>query len=334
MSHILDIIIPEYDCPIEFMTRLLDSINKQKNINFKEIGIIIINDKSKNKYKKSWFKQRYPKLNIEYLIKDINEGQGLTRQYGLDRSEASYVTFIDQDDMLADNNSLSLVINQIKTSNEVTRISTCSDEETNIDGKLYRVHYDNSGLLCLHALYLRRQFLLDNNIRFSDTIRYHEDVYFTNIINYLTFNSNIFINETTYLWKWNEKSQVRSDKSIYFHLEDFIKAKFESLKFINNITKPDESFVLANIFTVYALLASNIVDDDSSKDKKNEFEICFYNNVIEYIELLNKLNNNDIDIFTKISLESHYRMCPNMILKESFKDFINRLENTYGNKID
>ncbi|MCR4898684.1 MAG: glycosyltransferase, partial [Acholeplasmatales bacterium] len=183
MSHFLDIIIPEYDCPIEFMIRLLDSINKQKNIEVKEIGIIIVNDKSKNKYKKSWFKQRYPKLNIEYLVKDINEGQGLTRQYGLDRSEATYVTFIDQDDMLYEYDNLAKVINYIKEHNDDIYFTEYL-EETYIDNKLYIQHHDPIRLRCLHGLFLNRLFLINNKIRFSNKIRYHEDVYLCDLLYY------------------------------------------------------------------------------------------------------------------------------------------------------
>ena len=49
MERFLDIIVPEYNCPIEYMIRLLNSVNIQKNIDFREIGVIIVNDCSKNK---------------------------------------------------------------------------------------------------------------------------------------------------------------------------------------------------------------------------------------------------------------------------------------------
>ena len=113
MERFLDIIIPEYDCKEEFMKRLLQSISRQINVDFNEIGIIIVNDKSKNKLRKGLFKN-FPKLNIEYFIKDVNEGVGMTRQYGLDRSTAQYVTFVDQDDELYGNDSLFQVISHLK----------------------------------------------------------------------------------------------------------------------------------------------------------------------------------------------------------------------------
>ena len=115
MGNILDIIIPEYNCPEEHIKRLLNSINIQKNIDFKEIGIIIVNDSSKKKLRKGLFKN-YPKLNIKYYVKDKNEGQGLARQYGLDNSTAKYVTFIDQDDIfnIYDRTALAKTIDCLK----------------------------------------------------------------------------------------------------------------------------------------------------------------------------------------------------------------------------
>ena len=65
MKHFLDIIIPEYNCKINDMKALLESIKRQKFVDLKEIGVIIVNDASSNKLKKSLFRS-YPQLNIEY----------------------------------------------------------------------------------------------------------------------------------------------------------------------------------------------------------------------------------------------------------------------------
>ena len=325
MNTFLDIIIPEYDCKLEYMVRLLDSINKQKNINFKELGIIIVNDKSKNKYKKSWFKQRYPKLNIEYLVKEINEGQGLTRQYGLDRSNAKYVTFIDQDDLLYDNLSLYNVINYLKN-NEVEKLHTSFIEE-NRDGSYIR--YGKHDLECLHALFLKRDFLLKYNVRFSDKFRYHEDVYYLSLVNALVNEDlSVYYDIVTYVWKCNLNSQVRSNRDFYFHFDDFVKAQLYSLKYLDSINKNNKLTILANIFSLYVPLASNIFDDTNNELKiYGEKELYNY---IKNINILNELTDDEIKEYTNIVYKGNLRTHSDMIIKESFKDFINRLEKTYG----
>ena len=113
MNKFLDIIIPEYNCNLEYVKALLNSINIQKNIDFKEIGIIYVNDKSDKLLNESIFNE-YPNLDITYLKREENGGQGNARQTGLDYSKAEYVTFIDQDDCLFRDLALAPVINNLK----------------------------------------------------------------------------------------------------------------------------------------------------------------------------------------------------------------------------
>ena len=113
MAHFLDIIIPEYNCKEEHIIRLLNSILQQLNVDFNEIGIILVNDDSPKKISESLLKS-VTKVDIEYYFKEKNEGQGLTRQFGFEKSSAEYVTFVDQDDMLFGPTSLSETINVLK----------------------------------------------------------------------------------------------------------------------------------------------------------------------------------------------------------------------------
>ncbi|MCR5349584.1 MAG: glycosyltransferase family 2 protein [Acholeplasmatales bacterium] len=204
--HFLDIIIPEYNCPQEYMIRLLNSINRQKNIDFKEVGIIIVNDCSKIKYKKSWFKQRYPKLNINYLIKDINEGQGLTRQYGCDNSDAEYITYIDQDDELYGDSSLFNVFSLLKERKKVFAITSIY-EEVYFENKLYYKEHSCFNFKSLHGLFIKREYLKEINLRFHKDLRQYEDIYYTSCLFYVTSDFDYF-NFVSYVWKYNEKSLV------------------------------------------------------------------------------------------------------------------------------
>ena len=64
--NFLDIIIPQYKEDDQVLDKLLSSINEQRNVDFNEIGIILINDCSNVKISKELIAS-YPKLRIDYL---------------------------------------------------------------------------------------------------------------------------------------------------------------------------------------------------------------------------------------------------------------------------
>ena len=66
----LDIIIPQYGETAQTVETALNSIAMQKDVDFNEIGVFLINDHSKNQIKSTTLK-KFPQLNITYLINGI-----------------------------------------------------------------------------------------------------------------------------------------------------------------------------------------------------------------------------------------------------------------------
>jgi len=326
MERSLDIIIPMYNTPKEYITRALNSINKQKGIDFKSIGVIIIDDCStKIKYKKSWFKQSFPKLQITYIINKENVGAGVSRQNGIDISEAKYITFLDSDDEFYGNDIFPKVFSVFEQF-VVDKIFSKVNEETIIDGVFYNVVHDFNSLDSLHGLFVRRQFLIDNNIRFDDKLRIHEDFYFVRLLNGFAADSRAFIDQITYNWKWNSNSLMRSQKERYNHLEDEIYAIFKTNEIFENAGVDYLSQYISGMCTLYLLLASNLFDFEEYKQLKPRYLDLFlkyYNKDKFNMFGLDKLNER-----IKKKYDDLFRCYPWMIIKEDFNSFLknNKLE--------
>ena len=167
-THFLDIIVPEYEGE-EYLFDFLDSLAKQKDVDFSEIGVIIVNDASPHKIKTYKFK-RYGNLNIEYIINKKNVGQGLTRQNGIDHSKAEYITMFDQDDVFYDKDDycLSKMIAELKKREQKVIIGNVYEETTSINGVPLRIKYDKDNtMVFVHGIYADRKYLKDNGYKVS-----------------------------------------------------------------------------------------------------------------------------------------------------------------------
>ena len=332
MSNILDIIIPIYNTPEEYLVRALNSINKQRNLDFKSVNVIVVDDASKKiKYKKSWFKQRFPKLHVTNLFNEENVGPGVTRQHGIDAGDGKYITFLDSDDEFVGFESIKNIIECLIQFN-LDKLSTSVNEEVVDERDVINIKHDSNSLQSLHALYLKRDFLTKNNIKFDDKLRRYEDLYYLTIVNAMAGESQAFVDEITYNWKWNQQSMMRNSMQKYPDLEAQIYALTKSLEFLDKkVCSFDKNYV-SNLLIICSIINSNILDLPEYFHLKKEylslFDILFENNK-------NKFDNVGYEFVRKninLIIQSLNRMYPWVVLNDSFKDFINRLEKTYGNK--
>ena len=90
----LSIIIPEYNAE-GLLPDLLACLDKQIQATKHEVEVFVIDDGSKVP-----FSTDYPWAQV---FRKQNEGPGIARNVGLDHMTGDYFTFIDADDMVADN---------------------------------------------------------------------------------------------------------------------------------------------------------------------------------------------------------------------------------------
>ena len=204
----LNILIPQYNEYENDISPLLNSIAIQQNIDFNEIGIIICNDGSDIILNDN-FLGSYP-FEIQYF-KEPHKGVSSTRNFLLDKSDAEYIMFCDADDMFYNACGLWILFREFEKGEFDTLISVFIEESRDIDGKIMYINHDVDTTF-VHGKVYRRQYLIDNVIRFNDSLTIHEDSYFTLLTHNCTESSKIKYCPTPfYLWRWRDNSVCRHD---------------------------------------------------------------------------------------------------------------------------
>ena len=203
----LDILIPQYNEKEVDILPLLNSIAVQQNVDFNEIGVIICNDGSDTILGDDFLKC-YP-FNIQYF-KEPHKGVSATRNFLLDKSDAEYVMFCDADDMFYNACGLWILFREFEKDDFDTLMSAFI-EEVKKDGKVSYVNHDIDSVF-VHGKVHRKQYLIDNNIRFNEALTIHEDSYFTILTQNCTDTDNVKYCPTSfYLWRWRDNSVCRHD---------------------------------------------------------------------------------------------------------------------------
>lgn len=213
----LDILIPQWKEDEKVIKPLLDSIAMQRSVDLKnDIQVIIVNDGT-DVILSDEFLNSY-EFNIKYLKNEKNMDISYTRNKAFDSGDSEYVMFCDDDDMFFSALGLYTIFEYINEVDEKTGmlgfdvlVPTFKEELTNNWGKT--IYYNRKKDRTFnHGKVYRRAYLEDNNIRFSEKISRHEDVYFNGI----ALAATPYVKEVDncyYLWCNNEKSVTRSSKN-------------------------------------------------------------------------------------------------------------------------
>lgn len=215
----LDLIVPHYREPWNVCRYLFDTIAVQRGILFDNVRLILINDGEDSVLfgdagQAMFHFAEYP-FTVDYIVKE-HEGVSAARNAGLDASDADYVMFCDIDDGFLNNYALHLIFSAMQEGFDYL-VSNFVEETFDADGNATIIPHDQD-LTFMHGKVYRRQFLLDNDLRFDESMNIHEDGYF-NMLVYSTAQNVGKIKKITtpiYLWRWNDNSVVRSNR------EDFV----------------------------------------------------------------------------------------------------------------
>lgn len=203
----LQILVPQYKEDDKTIKPLLDSIMVQEGVDFSEIGVIIANDGS-DVILDDGFLASYP-FQIKY-IRCEHRGVSATRNACLDASTADYVMFCDADDKFYNACGLWIVFREIANGGFDTLISDFIEETKHpmTGERTYITRRMDSTFV--HGKFHRRKYLVDNNIRWNDSLTIHEDSYFNCLCQKLTSNAK-YCQTPFYLWKWRDESVCRHD---------------------------------------------------------------------------------------------------------------------------
>ena len=295
----VSIIIPVYGVE-KYIERCLDSVINQT---LKDIEIIIVNDGSRDNSLKIC-KIYQEKDNRIQIYSKLNEGLGLTRNYGMDRANGRYIAFLDSDDFVDLDFYEKLYNNAIKNDADATftnykiydksnniieeKNSNIPFEENCLDSKdvLYNMlkvptKYSRKkflGMSVWRSIY-RLELLRKNNIKFcSERDIISEDIIF-NFDFFVKSNKITFIKDTYYYYCENSTSLT------HIYRED----RFEKNKTLYKvlIQKAKENGIYENT----KIGINNIFMDRVRAAIKNEF-LYNVNNAKENVRKI--LNDNDV----------------------------------------
>lgn len=200
----LQILTPHYKESEKDIMPLLDSIALQQNVDFSEIGVIICHD---GEGSKDLVLPDYPFLVDQ--IRQEHKGVSAARNACLDASTADYVMFCDCDDMFVNMCGLYIIFREMKQGFD-SLISVFQEESRNPETKeVVYINHDMDSTF-VHGKVHRRQYLIDNHIRWNDCLTVHEDSYF-NILCQNLSNNVKYCTVPFYLWKWRDESVCRHD---------------------------------------------------------------------------------------------------------------------------
>ena len=246
----LQILVPQYNEQDFVVQPLLDSIMLQQAINFDDIGVIICNDGSDVHLSRT-FLASYP-YDIEYH-KEPHRGVSGTRNACLDYSTAEYVMWCDADDIFYNACGLWIIFREIELGEFDSMTSVFVEEKYNKEtGKTLFVTHEKDSTF-VHGKVHRRQYLLDNEIRWDDSLTVHEDSYFNVLCQSLSENVK-YCDVPFYLWKWRDDSVCRHDPkymlktySKYIDSNDALVKEFERRERPNDA----EFYVVMMTFDAY-----------------------------------------------------------------------------------
>lgn len=204
----LQILVPQYQETEEVIKPLLDSIAIQQSVDLKnDIGVIIVNDGS-DVFLSEDFLKSYS-YEIKYF-KETHRGVSGTRNACFDHATADYVMFCDADDMFCNVCGLYIIFNEINNGGFDSLVSVFM-EESHVPGTnqiLYLNHEMDSTFV--HGKVHRRQYLIDQHIRWNQNLTIHEDSFFN--IQCQNLSENVkYCPMPFYLWKWRDESVCRHD---------------------------------------------------------------------------------------------------------------------------
>lgn len=201
----LQILVPHYHETAETVTPLLDSIAISQNVDFGEVGVLICHDGED--IGDLAFERKYPFEIKQFSIPE--KGVSAARNALLDASTAEYIMYCDADDMFFNACGLYIVLQGIKQWH-FDSLTSCFTEETRMpNGEIVYVNHEKDNIF-VHGKVHRRQYLIDNNIRWNENLTEHEDQFFN--AQCQSYSSKVkYCPISFYLWKWNDNSKCRHD---------------------------------------------------------------------------------------------------------------------------
>lgn len=220
------IVVPCYN-PRQWLQELLNSILIQ-NL-FKDVQIILSDDHSTEDYQD--IVEKYNKiLSIKQIKTDYNFAPGNTREKGTTIAEGQWLTFIDQDDMFAQN-ALPYVKAKIEESNEKYYVIGDFVEIDPYSGEVSN-EFKRPKSWCHAKFYNMDNLWRKYDIHFKKDLKTHEDIYIVAntiyLMSMINGNRPLYLDQVCYIWRAWPTSISRTEYDDTDFLEKFYSDYLES----------------------------------------------------------------------------------------------------------
>lgn len=318
----LQILVPQYKETDEEIKPLLDSIAIQQNVDFDQIGVIIVNDGS-DVFLSDSLLNSYP-FNIDYY-KEEHRGVSGTRNACLDHSTATYISFSDADDMFYNACGLWIIFREMEAGFD--SLTSAFIEETRDKDRepIYINHEIDSTFV--HGKFHRRKYLLDNNIRWNEELTIHEDSYFNCLCQKLSTNVK-YCSTPFYLWRWRDASVCRHDEK--YILKTFNNMLDSNTALVNEFLKRNKRddaafYATSMIYDSYFTLNKDEWINQENQEYRNNVELRFKRYYQDFKSLFDSINE---DVKKQIIMGIKNRMYGEGLFMEkvTFDDWIKHIE--------
>ena len=321
----LQILVPQYKETEGIIKPLLDSIEVQQNVDLQnDVSVIIVNDGT-NVHLSNEFLNRYS-FRIDYCL-NAHKGVSATRNACLDLATAEYVMFCDADDMFYNSCGLFIIFREIANGGFDTLSSVFIEETRHPVTKepLYINREMDSTFV--HGKVHRRQFLIDNNIRWNDDLTIHEDSYFNCLCQRLAREVK-YSHSSFYLWRWRDASVCRHDPKYILKTYNNMLDSNDALvsQFLSRKRIEDAQFYATNmIYDAYFTMNKDEWLNQENKEYRYATEKRFKEYWLKYKYLHESISR---DVRTQIIMGIKNRMyAEGMILETlTFGEWIKQVE--------
>lgn len=319
-------IIPVYNTDVGKLNRCFESI---KGSNVGDYEVIIINDGSTNAETVDFCKT-YCEENVHQfkLFSYENKGVSAARNRGIKKAEGDYIFFVDSDDQVIPHSiyidkffDYDIVLTDIVIDNNYGK--KVHGFKKNVDINDYQYLKDiliDNYLWGPYAKFIRRLFLINNNVEFNENLINGEDAIF-NLQMISNKPKTIYVPQATYIyWKEDVTSSSRMNNKFsamvngYIAMQkafndcikaaDYVGAKKEYLlklsanRFTINIL---ECFMIGNLMhvdnNVCALVLEDLKNLNLGLSKVQKLMICNFNKENVF---LTKLYINSLKFFQRL----------------------------------
>lgn len=173
----LDIIVPHYREPWSEGKKLFDMLALQRDVNFNDFRVILVNDGEYADIYSEIAKRNYP-----YQTDAINiphRGVSAARNRGIQHSDAEWIMFCDFDDTFTSIYSLRVLMDALETKDHDLLWTPFYVELNEKQKRQVRKSYN---WIFIHGKLFRRSFLLRHQIGFEEALYYSEDTAFCRVV--------------------------------------------------------------------------------------------------------------------------------------------------------